>query len=174
MNQILRPVYRLIIVLLYPIMGSAQEKTIAVNDTFNSVVIYKNIVVYIAQGENNEIVFKNEIAANDINFEVIHGVLVIHGKNNFFSHKPPDIITIKVKTICAITIIDDAEVSTIGQLCNRDLNLKMLGDGTLYVNTSANEVTTFIKGLGKIEVVGNFKNTLVNKDDYGNIFTTYN
>jgi hypothetical protein len=44
----------------------------------------------------------------------------------------------------------------------------------MYVNTTALEVNTFMKGLGKIEVKENFKNTTVNKDAYGNIVTIYN
>lgn len=70
--------------------------------------------------------------------------------------------------------MDDAEVRTIGELKDKRLKLEILGDGAIYANTRANEVTTFIKGLGKINVIGNFKNTSVSKDAYGNMITNYN
>ena len=67
-----------------------------------------------------------------------------------------------------------AEVRTIGKLSCERLDLIIDGDGAIYASTTANEVKTFIKGVGKIEVRGNFANTSVNKDACGNMVTTYN
>jgi len=152
---------------------SSQKMTLPVNYSFNSVMIYNNILVYIKEGEKNEIIVKNEEVANAIKFKVDDGVLVIHGKNSFFNNKSPERIIIMVKDILGITIMDDAEVRTIGELSDKNLKLEIYGDGAIYANTRATEVTTFIKGLGKIEVTGNFKNTSVNKDAYGNMITSY-
>lgn len=153
--------------------SGSQDIVIPLNYTFNSVTIYSNMVVYITEGEKNEIIVKDEEVANAIKFKVNRGALVVHGKKGFFGNKSPERIIIKVKDIDAITIMEDAEVRTIGELSDKNLKLEIFGDGAIYANTRANEVTTFIKGLGKIEVIGNFKNTSVNKDADGNMITTY-
>ena len=152
---------------------ASQKMIIPVDYSFNSVMIYNDILVYITEGEKNEITVRDADVANAIKFKVDGGVLVIHGKKGFFSTKTPERIIITVKDIRAITIMDDAEVRTIGELSDQNLKLEIFGDGAIYANTRAIEVTTFIKGLGKIEVRGNFKNTSVNKDAYGNMITTY-
>jgi len=151
-----------------------QRLIIPLDHTFKSIKIYNDILVYVAEGEKNEIIVKDEAVANVIKFKVDEGVLIIHCKNSIFSNKNPNKITIRVKDIHAIAIMDDAEVRTIGELSDQKLKLEIFGDGAIYANTRATEVTTFIKGLGKIEVRGNFKNTCVNKDAYGNMITTYN
>jgi hypothetical protein len=151
----------------------SQKLIIPVNFTFNSVTIYDDMVVYIIEGERNEIIVRNEDVAHAIRFKVDDSVLVIHGKNRLFNHRSPERIIISVKSIHAITIMDDAQVRTIGELYDKDLKLEIFGDGTIYATTRAVEVKTFIKGLGKIEVIGNFKNTSANKDEYGNMITTY-
>jgi hypothetical protein len=79
-----------------------------------------------------------------------------------------------VRNISDITIIGNSEVRTIGDLSYRNLKLEIYGDGVIFVNTKAVEVNTYIQGLGKIEVRGNFKHTSVNPDAYGNMITTYN
>ena len=152
---------------------ASQKMTMPINYTFNSVTIYNDILVYITEGEKNEITVRDEGVAHAIKFKVDAGVLVIHSKKGFFSDKTPERMIITVKDIRAITIMDDAEVRTIGELSDKNLTLEIFGDGAIYANTRAIEVTTFIKGLGKIEVRGNFKNTCVNKDANGNMITTY-
>jgi hypothetical protein len=152
----------------------SEKMIIPVNYSFNSVTVYSDVIVYITEGDKNEIIVKNEDVAKAIKFKVDEGVLVIHGKKGFFSNrKNPERIIITVKDIRGITIMDDAEVRSIGELSDKNLKLEIYGDGAIYVNTRALEVSTFIKGLGKIEVNGNFKTTSVNKDAYGNMITTY-
>ena len=158
---------------IYATDSGSQDIVIPVNDTFNSVKIYSDIIVYIMQGEKNEILVKDIGVANAIKFKVDGSVLVVHGRKSYFTNKRPGRIIIKVRDLQAITIMDDAEVRTIGELSDKNLNLEIFGDGAIYANTCASEVTTFIRGLGKIEVTGNFKNTSVNKDAYGNMITTY-
>ena len=158
---------------IYATDPSSKDIVIPVNDTFNSVKIYNDILVYIMQGEKNEILVEDIAVANAIKFKVNGSVLVVHGRKSYFTNKKPKRIIIKVKDIHAITIMDDAEVRTIGELSDKNLNLEIFGDGAIYANTCAIEVTTFIRGLGKIEVTGNFKNTSVNRDAYGNMITTY-
>ncbi len=158
---------------IYATDTGSQDLVMPVNETFNSVTIYRDMVVYIMQGEKNEIIVKDKVVANVIKFKVDHEVLVLHGRKSYFTNKRPERIIIRVKDIHAITIMDDAEVRTIGELSDKNLKLEIFGDGAIYANTCASEVTTFIKGLGKIEVTGNFKNTSVNRDAYGNMITTY-
>ncbi len=153
--------------------SGSRDFVIPIDYSFHGVVVYSNMIVYIKEAEKNEIIVKDKEAANNFKFKVDHGVLVVHGKKSFFSDRIRGNIIINVKDIHAIIIMDDAEVRTIGALNDKDLNLEIFGDGAIYANTSANEVTTFIKGLGKIELIGNFKNTSVNKDAYGNMITTY-
>jgi Putative auto-transporter adhesin, head GIN domain len=152
---------------------ASQKLIIPVNFTFSGVTIYDGMAIYILEGERNEIIVRNEAVANAIRFEVNDSVLVVHGKNRLFNHRNPERIIISVKSIHAITIMDDAQVRTIGELNDKVLKLEIFGDGAIYASTRAIEVKTFIKGLGKIEVIGNFKNASVNKDEYGNIITTY-
>ena len=152
----------------------SQKLTIPVEYAFNSIMIYNDITVYITEGDKNEIIVKDEDVSNNFKFKVTDGVLVIHGKKSFLSKNNPIKITISAKNINSITIMDDAEVRTIGELSYRKLNLEIYGDGAIYVNTKAIQVNTFIKGLGKIEVKGNFKNTTINKDAYGNMISSYN
>jgi hypothetical protein len=152
----------------------SQKLTIPVDNAFNSLMVYNNIVVYLTEGDKNEILVRDEGVANNIKFKVTDGVLAIRSKKGLFGRNNPEKIIITVKNINAITIMDDGEVRTIGELSYRNLKLEIYGDGAIYVNTRAIEVNTFIKGLGKIEVKGNFKNTTVNKDAYGNMITIYN
>jgi Putative auto-transporter adhesin, head GIN domain len=151
----------------------SQKFIIPVNFTFSGVTIYDDMAIYIMEGERNEIIVRNEDVADAIRFKVDDSILIVHGKNRLFNHRIPEIIIISVKSIHAITIMDDAHVRTIGELYDKDLKLEIFGNGAIYVNTRAIEVKTFIKGLGKIELIGNFKNTSVNKDENGNMITTY-
>jgi hypothetical protein len=151
----------------------SQKMTIPVTYAFDCVTIYNNILVYITEGTENEIIVRDGEAANNIKFKVTDGVLVIRGKSRMFSGNNPDRMIITVKDIHCITVMDDAEVRSVGELSNQNLKLEIYGDGAIYVNTRAVEVNTFISGLGKIVVNGNFKNTTVNKDSYGNMVTKY-
>jgi hypothetical protein len=99
-------------------------------------------------------------------------VLIIKSKGSFVGRKRPKLI-IMVKKLADISIFGDSEVRTIGELNNSSLNLYIYGDGSIFANTKASEVNTLIKGLGKIDVKGNFKNISVNKDAWGNMLTTY-
>ncbi len=173
MNNLLITVFLSVFGHSYGTDSVSRDYVIPIDYSFHSVVIYSNMIVFIKESEKNEIIVKDEGVANAIRFKVDRGVLVVQGRKKFFSDKTPGNIIIKVKDIHAITIMDNAEVRTIGALSHKDLDLEIFGDGSIYANTSANEVTTFIKGLGKIEVIGNFKNTSVNKDANGNMVTTY-
>jgi hypothetical protein len=141
---------------------------------FHSITIYDDIRVYITEGDKNEILVNNEEVASIIKFKVNDEVLVIKSKKNIFSGNGMIKIIIVVKDIKCITIMGDAEVRTIGLLSDQNLKLEIYGDGAIYASTKASEVSTFIKGVGKIEVRGNFKTTSVNKDAYGNMVTIYN
>jgi len=151
-----------------------RNKVIPITYAFNSITIYNDIRVYITEGDKNEILVNNEEVAGNIKFKVNDDVLVIKSKKNMFTGNSMIKIVIVVKDIKCITIMGDAEVRTIGLLSDKNLKLEIYGDGAIYASTKANEVNTFIKGVGKIEVKGNFKNTLVNKDAYGNMVTIYN
>ena len=150
------------------------KMTIPVEYSFNSITIYNDIQVFILEGVKNEIIVSNEGEASNIKFKVDNDVLIIKSRKNIFSGNNMIKIIIMVKDIHCITNMGDAEVRTIGELSDRNLKLEIYGDGAIYVSTKANEVNTFIRGLGKIEVKGNFKNTSVNKDAYGNMITKYN
>ena len=147
---------------------------IPIESSFNSIKIYSDITVYITEGDRNEIVVKNEEVANNIKFKVEDGILLIRGRKVIFNRNNHDKIIISERNINCITVMGDAEVRTIGDVCHHTLTLEIYGDGAIYISTKADEVNTFIKGLGKIEVKGNFNNTSVNKDAYGNMVTTYN
>jgi hypothetical protein len=99
-------------------------------------------------------------------------VLIIKSKGSYVGRKRPKLI-IMVKKLADISIIGDSEVKTIGELKNISLNLNVYGDGSIFANTKATEVTTCIKGLGKIEVKGNFKNISSNRDAWDDMITTY-
>jgi hypothetical protein len=128
--------------------------------------------IYISEGNENTIIVKNEETAELIKFKVKDGVLILRCKGNSIGRKCPKVI-IMVKNLSDISIMGDSEVRTIGELSNSSLKLNVYGDGSIYAETRATEVNTFIKGLGKIEVKGNFKNISVNKDAWGNMVTTY-
>jgi Putative auto-transporter adhesin, head GIN domain len=151
-----------------------RNTAIPITYAFNRITIYNDIRVYIAEGDKNEILVNNEEAASNIKFKVNDDVLVIKSKKNMFSGNSMIKIIIVVKDIKCITIMGDAEVRTIGLLSDQNLKLEIFGDGAIYASTKASEVVTFIKGVGKIEVKGNFKTASVNKDAYGNMVTIYN
>ena len=140
--------------------------------SFNNVIIHDDIDVCIIEGNKNEIIVKNEETANLIKFKVKDSALVIKCKGSGTGRKRPKVI-VMVKMLSGISIIGDSEVSTIGELSNIKLELDIYGDGSIIVCTKASEVNTLIKGLGKIEVKGNFQNTSVSKDAWGNMVTTY-
>jgi len=146
---------------------------ISVSNAFNGITIYGNIRVYVIEGNKNEILVNNEDEANKIKIKVEDSVLVVKNKKNMFSGNSAIKMFIMVKDIKCITIMDDAEVRTVGELSDRNLKLEIYGDGCIYASTKAIEVDTFIRGLGKIEVKGNFQNTSVSKDAYGNMITKY-
>jgi hypothetical protein len=149
-------------------------QTIPIETPFNSVMIYNDVNLYITEGARNEIIVENQETANTVKFKVKDKTLLIHSRTDIFHKSIRGKIIICVQNINCISIVGDAEVRTIGSLSYRSLKLEIFGDGAIYVNTTALEVNTFMKGLGKIEVKGNFKNTTVNKDAYGNIVTIYN
>lgn len=154
---------------------ATRNMTIPIEYSFSGITIYNDIRVYIVEGTKNEIIISNEVFGGNFKFKVDNDVLIIKNKKNIFGGNNNMIkIIIKVKDIHSITIMDDAEVRTIGELSDRNLKLEIFGDGAIYASTKANEVKTFIKGLGKIEVKGNFKNTSINRDANGNMVTTYN
>ncbi|HET7003223.1 MAG TPA: DUF2807 domain-containing protein [Puia sp.] len=149
-------------------------QTIPIDTPFNSVTIYNDVNLYITEGARNEIIVENQETADAVRFQVKDKTLLIHSRTVFFHRSIRGKIIICVQNINCISIVGDAEVRTIGSLSDRSLKLEIFGDGAIYANTTALEVNTFMKGLGKIEVKGNFKNTTVNKDAYGNIVTIYN
>jgi hypothetical protein len=151
---------------------SFQKQIIPIESAFNSITIYNNINVVLIEGNCNEILVSNKEIANKIKVSVDGNVLVIKCRHQLFNGDNLKVV-IEVKSVNSITLMDDAEVRTVGCLSSPKLRLIINGDGAFYINTNAREVNTIIKGLGKIEVKGNFKNTAVNKDAYGNMVTTY-
>ncbi len=152
---------------------SLLKQSIPIESSFNSITIYNDISLYITEGTENEIIAENQAIADAIKFKVKDEILIIRRRDSFLHGKIHGKIIIRVKSIRCITIVGDAEVRTIGNLSYRTLNLEIFGDGAIYASTMAMEVNTLMKGLGKIEVKGNFKNTTVNKDADGEIVTTY-
>jgi hypothetical protein len=151
---------------------SLSSHTFHIGSSFNSIVIQNEMDVYISEGNENAIIVKNEETADLIKFKVKDGVLIIKSRGSFIGRKSPNVI-IMVKNLSDISIMGDSEVRTIGELSNCSLKLYIYGDGSIYADTKATEVNTLIKGLGKIEVKGNFKNVTVNKDAWGDMVTTY-
>ena len=150
------------------------KQTMPIESSFSSIIVYNDINLFITEGSKNEIITENQNVADAIKFKVKDEILIIHRRNSFLHGKIHGKIIVCVKYLHGITIMGDAEVRTIGNLNYRSLKLEIFGDGAIYANTMATEVNTFMKGLGKIEVKGNFKNTTVNKDADGDILTTYN
>jgi hypothetical protein len=128
---------------------------------------------FIKEGDENVIIVKDEETANLIKFKVSNGVLTIKSRGMLIGNRKPPKVIIIVKNLSDISIEGDSEVRTIGELSNDSLKLYIYGDGSIFANTKASEVDTFIKGLGKIEVKGNFKNITVNKDAWGDMVTKY-
>jgi hypothetical protein len=141
--------------------------------SFKSVMIYGDFSAYITEGVDSRIIVSKE-EANDLKFKVDNGVLVIRRKKPLFGGNYHLKIIIVVKEVRCISVMDDSEVRTVGILDYLNLKLEIYGDGAIYAHTKANEVNTLIKGLGKIEVQGNFKNAIVDKDAFGNMVTKYN
>lgn len=152
---------------------TSQKLTIQVVNTFNSIVIYDDIIVYITEGDQNKIIVNNAEDSGNLKIKVKNDALVIRSNKGFLGKNKPVKVAIMIRNINSITLMGDAEVRTIGELSDPNLKLEIYGDGAIYARTRANEVNTFIKGLGKIEVKGNFKNILANKDAYGNMITMY-
>ncbi len=152
---------------------AVSQQVIPIESSFNGITIYNDIMVYIKEGDRNEIVVQNEKVAHDIKFKVKGGILLVRGRKFILGKNNPDKIIISVRNVNCITVKGDAEVRTIGEVSHHNLKLEIYGDGAIYVSTKAEEVITYINGLGKIEVKGNFKNTSVNKDADGNMVTTY-
>jgi hypothetical protein len=150
-----------------------QKQIIPIESGFNSLTIYNNLNVILEEGDHNEIQVNNIGIVGKIKVEVNDNVLIIKCRHLFLRNDNFKIL-ILVKSIKNISLMGDAEVRTIGCLNSPILKLNILGDGAIYANTKANEVDTFIKGLGKIVVKGNFRNTTVNRDAYGNMTSTYN
>ena len=150
-----------------------QKLTIPIDSSFTSITIYNDINLFITEGSKNEIITENADIADAIKFKVKDEILIVRRKSSFLHGKIHGKIIICVRNLHCITIMGDAEVRTIGNLSYRNLKLEIFGDGAIYASTVAMEVNTFMKGLGKIEVKGNFTNTTVDRDAYGDILTSY-
>lgn len=152
---------------------TSQLFKVSIDSSFNSIRIYNGINVFIIEGDQNEIGYKNKESAEMIKAKVKNKELIIKKKEELLNNNK-QFITIKVKEISSITIMDNSEVRTVGELTSPHLNLVVNGKSTIYVSTKANDVKSFIKaGIGKVEIIGNFKDITVSKDVLGNTITTY-
>jgi hypothetical protein len=146
---------------------------VSIDSSFNSIKIYNGINVFIIEGDVNEIGYKNKESADMIKAKVKNQELVIKNKEGLLKNNK-QFITVKVKDISSITVMDNSEVRTVGDLSSPHLSIVVNGKSAIYVSTKANDVKSFIKaGIGKVEIIGNFKDITVSKDVLGNTITTY-
>ncbi len=70
-------------------------------------------------------------------------------------------------------IDENATVSTNGILKTNSLNVFMKGDGTASINADAENITTHIKGKGKVTITGNYETSSSYVDVYGTVAIEY-
>jgi Putative auto-transporter adhesin, head GIN domain len=160
----------LLSVMLFAAGFSGKEnKEIVLSERFTRISLYGTMKVILVQiNSDSTLLYKN----GKITAKVHDGELVVKQKNSFFSDAEPFVI-IPVKQLITLKIKDDAAVFTQAVLKTNELILDQRGNGMVKLCIDANKVTVYSRGTGKIQIEGNYEQTILQKDVTGCMIINY-
>jgi Putative auto-transporter adhesin, head GIN domain len=146
-----------------------ENKEIILTENFSRISLHGNMKVILVQRSSDSVLlYKN----GKITAEVHNGELVVKQKNSFFSDAEPFVI-IPVKALNTLKIKDDAAVFTQDVVKVNELTVDQRGNGIVKLNIDASKVLVCSRGNGKIQIEGNYRQTVAQKDATGCMFIEY-
>ncbi len=146
-----------------------ENKQIVLNQSFTKICLQGNMKVILVQNDSsNTICYKN----GKITAEVQNGELTVKQKNSLFKDSEPFVI-IPVSELTAIKIKDDAAVFSKTTITTHELTINHYGSGIVKLSIDAAKVLVCSKGTGKIQIEGNYGQTLAQKDETGCMVIEY-
>lgn len=132
-----------------------------------------NVRIILVQSATDSVfIYTRKETSKHIRYSISNGELSIRGNYSFLSDKTATVL-IGVTNLQKIVIDENATVSTNGILKTNTLNVIMKGDGTASINADADNVTTNIKGKGKVTINGNYETSSSYFDTYGAMVIEY-
>lgn len=146
-----------------------ENKQIVLNQSFTKICLQGNMKVILVQSDSsNTIFYKN----GKITAEVQNGELTVKQKNSFFKDSEPFIL-IPVSVLTAIIIKDDAAVFSKTTITTHELTINQHSNGIVKLSIDAAKVLVCSRGTGKIQIDGNYQQTLAQKDETGCMVIEY-
>jgi hypothetical protein len=146
-----------------------ENKEIILTENFSRISLQGNMkVILVQRSSDSTLLYKN----GKITAEVHNGELVVKQKNSFFSDAEPFVI-IPVKALNTLKIKDDAAVFTQAVVKVNELTVDQRGNGMVKLNIDASKVLVCSRGNGKIQIEGNYRQTVSQKDANGCMFIEY-
>lgn len=178
----LKPGSFIIICLLFaPVFLTAQstahqtdfETSKIILPTFTKIKAGANVRVILVQSTTDSVfIYTRKETAKHLRYSISNGELSIRGNYSFLSDKTATVL-IGVTNLQKIVIDENATVSTNGILKTNTLQVLMKGDGTATINADAENVTTHIKGKGKVTITGNYETSSSQFNEYGAMVVEY-
>jgi Putative auto-transporter adhesin, head GIN domain len=141
--------------------------------SFTKIKAGTNVRVILVQSTTDSVfIYTSKETAKHIRYSISNGELSIRGNYSFLSDKTATVL-IGVTNLQKIVIDENATVSTNGILKTNTLAVLMRGDGTASINADAENVTTNIKGKGKVTITGNYETSSSYFDVYGAMVIEY-
>jgi hypothetical protein len=140
---------------------------------FTKIKAGTNVRIILVQSSGDSVfIYTKKETAKHIRYSISNGELSIRGNYSFLSDKTATVL-IGVSNLQKIMIDENATVSTNGILKTNTLDVIMKGDGTASINADADNVTTHIKGKGKVTINGNYETSSSYFDVYGAMVIEY-
>lgn len=144
-------------------------RQIHITEDFSRICLRGNMKVILQQRSGGSMLqYKN----GKITAEVKDGELQVKQKNNWLTNDQP-IVIIAVKNLEAISVMDNAAVFSHGRIQCTALFIDQRSDGVIKLSVMAENVQVYSRGKGKIQVEGNFTQTVASKDEAGNMIIEY-
>lgn len=141
--------------------------------SFTKIKAGTNVRVILVQSTSDSLfIYTKKETAKHIRYSISNGELSIKGNYSFLSDKTATVL-IGVTNLQKIVIDENATVSTNGILKTNTLDVIMKGDGTASINADAENVTTSIKGKGRVTINGNYETSSSYFDVYGAMVIEY-
>ena len=144
-------------------------RQIFIRENFSRISIKGDIKVILIQNRDDSVLKYKD---GSISAAVENGELVVRKKNGFFSNRQPFVI-IPVNQLQALKITDEASVFTQGILQTSELYIDHKGNGVIKLSVAADNVFVCSRGKGKIQIEGNYKQTLARQDETGCMIIEY-
>jgi hypothetical protein len=147
-----------------------ENSEIILTESFSRISLQGNMKVILVQSKKNNtsLLYKN----GKVSAEVNNGELVVKQKNSLFSNNEPFVI-IPINQLRALKIKDNATVFTKAVIKTDELTIDQWGNGFIKLSIDASKVLVYSKGCGKIQIEGNYQQTLAQKDAAGGMIIEY-